>query len=125
MNWFNIIKDCGRKHKQTKLPKELTESKAILGEKYHWSDAFNKFGFGDTLDSGNETNKVHEFLVNLGYEVSITLTSVHNDYINHVSKGDEVIYSKNKGSVEQIKENDSELYDKLETEFKGEWSNGN
>jgi hypothetical protein len=30
MSWFNIIKDCGKKHtKQTKLPKELTDGATV------------------------------------------------------------------------------------------------
>ena len=93
----------------------------VLKKKYYddyegtwgWQDAFSKWGFGDNLDSEFETDAVQHFLEELGYEVGRVDTSIHNVYIGHVSKGEELIFDHSKTSYGkppvEVQETDPEL----------------
>jgi len=58
------------------------------GGEYHWdwTQAFNKFGFGDG-DSQVETHQVVDALGKLGYQANAEHWGFHNTIINSIKKG--------------------------------------
>ena len=59
MTWFNIIKDCGKKHtKQTKLPKELTDGATVADRPL--KDWFKNKDRKDTAQLADDTTRQTE-----------------------------------------------------------------
>ena len=66
-------------------------------DNYTWDEAFSKFGFGDGRNK-DLTDVVVKFIEGLGYEVGITSTGPHNDYIHLIiNKDGENVYNKEDG----------------------------
>jgi hypothetical protein len=109
MSWKKILKNKVPTFEETGAFDEPEDD-----EDYTWDEAFSKFGFSDGRNK-DLTDVVVKFIEGLGYEVGITSTGPHNDYIHLIiNKDGENIYSKG----DDLSKLDPKLHSALENKFK-------